>query len=203
MGFYDIIEKYKAFDFENYCNSIKNEDIINSLNKTKLNDMDFLNIISNKAEKYIEIMAKKSMDITRQYFGRTISLYTPMYISNYCTNRCIYCGFNKDNKIKRAKLTLEEIEKEAIEIAKTGLKHLLVLTGEADTEKDFIYLKDSIKLLSNYFPSISIEVFPMDTDKYIELKKLGVDGLTVYQETYNKELYEKVHLAGKKKRLSL
>lgn len=199
MGFYEVLKKYENFDFNTYFDKLTDEDIIKSIKKEKLNEMDFLNIVSDKAMKYLEIMAKKSMDITIQYFGRTIALYTPMYISNYCTNRCIYCGFNKDNKIKRSKLNFDEIEKEAKEIAKTGLKHLLVLTGEADGISDFNYLKKAIEILSKYFPSISIEVFPMDTDKYIELKNIGVDGLTVYQETYDEELYDKVHLSGKKK----
>lgn len=199
MGYYEIVKKYKGFDFEGYFDKVTDQDILKSLSKDKLNEYDFLNILSDRALKYIEKMANKAMHLTVQYFGKTISLYTPIYISNYCTNRCLYCGFNKDNKISREKLNLEEVEKEAQEIAKTGIKHILVLTGEAEEIAGFDYLKESVKIISKYFPSVSIEVFPMDTDKYKELQAIGVDGMTVYQETYDELLYDKVHLSGKKK----
>lgn len=199
MGFHKILEKYDDFDFENYFKNVDDEKVLKSINKDELNEYDFLNLISPSATKYLEQIAQKANKLTKQYFGNTIQLYIPIYISNYCTNRCIYCGFNNSNDIIRKKLSLEEIEKEAIEIAKTGIKHILVLTGEAEKLSPLSYVKDASKILKKYFDSISIEVFPMEASEYKELKDIGVDGLTVYQETYDKKVYEKVHLAGKKR----
>ncbi len=199
MSFHEILKKYDNFDFDAYFQNLSDEQILNSLRKEKLTELDFLNLVSDKAIDYVEEMANLARKITIQYFGKTISLYTPIYISNYCTNKCLYCGFSAGNKIKREKLTLEEIEEEAKAISKTGLKHILILTGEAEDIAGFEYIKNAVKVVAKYFPSVSIEVFPMDTEQYRVLKDLGVDGLTVYQETYNKELYEKVHISGRKK----
>ncbi|MFQ5951955.1 MAG: 2-iminoacetate synthase ThiH, partial [Candidatus Omnitrophota bacterium] len=111
----------------------------------------------------------------------------------------VYCGFNKDNETERKKLSLEEVEKEAVFIASSGLRHILVLTGESREESPVSYIKDCVSLLKKYFSSISIEIYPLHEGEYRELVEEGVDGLTIYQETYNKEIYEKVHPAGPKK----
>ncbi|MBU4485789.1 MAG: 2-iminoacetate synthase ThiH, partial [Candidatus Delongbacteria bacterium] len=199
MSFSDIINKYETFGFEDYFSKVTLEDIENSLKKDKLSEFDFLNLLSPTAENKLEEMAQKSHSLTAQYFGNTISLYIPLYISNFCSNGCIYCGFSASNKIPRKMLSLEEIEKEAGIIKKTGIKHILVLTGEAENVTSFEYIKEAVKLLAGSFPSISIEMFPMSAEQYSELKSLGVDGLTVYQEVYDKNIYEKVHPFGKKR----
>lgn len=198
MSFYEIIEKYSDFDFEGYFSQVSERDIERSLYKDRLSEMDFLNLLSDKAETYLEVMAQKAHQLTVQYFGRTISLYLPIYISNYCTNECLYCGFNLKNKISRKKLTLDEIEAEAKEIAKTEIRHILMLTGEAREKTSMDYILDAVEILKRYFSSVSIEMFPMDESEYVEMKKTGVDGLTIYQEVYNREIYKKVHLSGKK-----
>ena len=175
------------------------EDIDKTLKKEKLSDNDLLNLLSPIASERLEDMAQLSHKKTIQYFGRTISLYIPLYISNYCSNGCIYCGFHAGNKMKRKKLSLEEIEKEAIIISKTGIKHILVLTGEAENITPLSYLVEVVELLKKYFPSISIEMFPMSVEDYSTLRKAGVDGLTVYQEVYDRDVYKEVHPYGNKR----
>ena len=199
MSFYELMEDYKDFDFDNYFNGLRDEDILYSIKKSKKTVKDFLNLLSPKASKHLEIMALESSRLTRQYFGDTVMLYVPLYISNYCTNECTYCGFNKKNHIERKHLNIEEIEAEAIEISKTGIKHILLLTGEAEGLVDLNYIKNAAKILKKYFAAITIEIYPLDTNEYKELLDLGVSGLTIYQETYDEILYKKVHLSGKKR----
>ena len=199
MGFYSKIIKWKEFDFNKYFEKVTDEDVESSLYKENLNEYDFLNLLAPIAKNHLEKMAVRAAEIKEQYFGNVISLYMPIYISNYCTNNCSYCGFSKRNHIKRKHQTLEEIEKEAIEIKKEGVEHILMLTGEAPGLVTLDYLKSAVKILKKYFDSVSIEVMPMEEWEYKELKDIGVDGLTVYQETYDEEIYDKCHISGKKK----
>lgn len=199
MSFYDLMEDYKDFDFDKYFEGISGDDILHSIKKENKNIKDFLNMLSPKAKDFLEIMAVEGRKLTRQYFGDTVMLYIPLYISNYCTNECVYCGFNKKNHISRKHLNFDEIEEEAKEISKTGIKHILLLTGEAEGLVDLEYIKGAVKILKKYFAAITIEIYPLSTEDYEELQKLGVQGLTIYQETYDKELYERVHLSGKKR----
>lgn len=199
MSFFEKLEEYKDFDFDSYFDGINEDTILNSIKKTKKTTRDFLNMLSPKAVNFLEIMAVEANRLTKQHFGNTVMLYIPIYISNYCTNECVYCGFNKKNHIKRKHLNMEEIESEAVEIAKTGIKHILLLTGEAEGLVDLEYIKDAVRILKKHFAAVSIEIYPLEEKEYTELQELGVHGLTIYQETYNAELYDKVHLSGKKK----
>lgn len=180
MSFYDIYAKYKELS------SAPEIEKLSSL-------------LSVEAESNLEEMALKAHNLTLKHFGKTIQLYTPMYLSNYCDNQCIYCGFNIKNEVERKKLTLDEVEKEAQFISSTGLKHILILTGESKEESPVGYLKDCIGVLKKYFSSISIEVYPLTQEEYAQLVSEGVDGLTIYQETYDEEVYNKMHLSGPKK----
>ena len=123
----------------------------------------------------------------------------PIYISNYCENHCLYCGFNKNNKIKRRKLTFEEIEIEARKISETGVKHILMLTGSSRVVSSPEYIKSAVIILKKYFPSVSIEVYSMTQDEYKTLVDVGVDGVCLYQETYDEKLYAELHPAGPKR----
>lgn len=199
MSFYNEYLKYKDYDFDNFFTNVKSEDVLRALNKSKLDKYDFLALLSPAAEKHLEEMAQKAHEITLQNFGRTMLLFTPIYIANYCVNRCAYCGFNVDNKTKRKKLTMEQIEEEAKEIVKTGLKHILLLTGESPKESPVSYIVDAVKVLKKYFDSIAIEVYPLTEEEYRQVVEAGVDRLTVYQEVYNEEIYDKVHISGPKK----
>ncbi|MCP4024231.1 MAG: 2-iminoacetate synthase ThiH, partial [Desulfobacteraceae bacterium] len=146
----------------------------------------------------LEEMAQKAKRITHQYFGKTISLYAPMYISDYCSNHCTYCGFNAVTDFKRKKLTIEQIETEAKAIADTGIRHILILTGEAPQKTPMSYLKDSVLALRKHFASIALEIFPMDEDNYKELIDAGADAITIYQEVYDRRIYKDVHPKGRK-----
>lgn len=199
MSFFDRLESWLSYDFEKYFHNQTSNDIERVLGKDRLTEFDFLTLLSPSAQKFLEPMAQKARSLTLQYFGRTIQLYMPLYIANYCTNECVYCGFQRKNKITRELLTLKEIEENAREIAKTGVKHILFLTGEAPELTPLQYLIDTTHILKKYFSSVSIEIFPMETESYHAMKKAGVDGLTIYQEVYDPVLYDQVHLAGQKK----
>ena len=199
MSYYNELIKWKDFDFEKYFSSVKDEEILKSIEKDKLNVYDYLNLLSPQAQKYIEKMAIRAEKLTRQFFGNAISLYLPIYVSNYCTSNCIYCGFSKKNHIVRRHMKFDDIEKEAKEISKTGIENILLLTGEAKGLVDKKYLKGAIDRLKKYFSSVSIEVMPLDEEDYKFLADDGLDGLTVYQETYDEKRYAEVHLSGEKR----
>jgi len=199
MTFYDLCLKYKNFGFQGFLNSTTDNHIMKILDKEKLNELDFLALLSEKAKEYLEPMAAKAKQLTLKHFGRVILLYTPMYLSNYCVNQCAYCGFNCKNSIARKKLTIDEVKKEAEIIASTGLKHILILTGESRKYTPVSYIKSCVEVLKNYFSSISVEVYPLDTEEYAELIAAGVDGLTIYQETYDEKVYISVHTKGPKR----
>ncbi|AZR73196.1 thiamine biosynthesis protein ThiH [Anoxybacter fermentans] len=199
MSFYNEYLRYKNFNFDKFFENITPSDILRIINEYKINEYDFLALLSPEAENYLEDMAQKAHRLTVQNFGKTILLYTPMYLANYCVNRCSYCGFNIENKIKRKKLTFKEIEEEAKAISSTGLRHILILTGESRKETPVSYIIDAVKILRKYFDSISIEIYPLNEDEYRQVIEAGVDGLTIYQEVYDEEIYDKVHIAGPKK----
>ena len=199
MSFYNEYIKYRDFNFENFFEKLTDEHIVRAINKEKLDEYDFLTLLSERAEKHLEEMAQKANRLTLQHFGKVIFLYTPMYLANYCVNQCAYCGFNVTNKIVRKKLELDEVEREAEAIAETGLKHILILTGESRKKTPLSYIKDCVKILKKYFSSITIEIYPLTEEEYRELVVAGVDGLTVYQEVYNEKTYDKIHIRGPKK----
>jgi len=156
------------------------------------------NILANQDPAFIEHLARESQRITQQYFGRTITLYTPLYLSNYCSSHCTYCGFHSKNRIARIRLTPEQMHQEMKIVADTGIENILLLTGESYQATPLAYLKEAVAVAKQYFTSISLEVHPMDTEEYRELFLAGVDGITVYQETYDRARYKEVHLSGKK-----
>jgi 2-iminoacetate synthase len=198
MSFSEILDHYADFDYQSFRQSRTHAHVRQCLSQDKLAPLDFLTLLSPVAVDHLEAMAQKARGLTIQHFGRTIQLYIPLYISNYCNSECIYCGFNRRHDITRRKLTIEEIDVEARKIAQTGMRHILMLTGEAPELTPIDYLMAAVETLKRYFASISIEIFPMDTDEYAQLQKAGVDGVTIYQEVYDRDIYKKVHLAGRK-----
>ncbi len=198
MSFLNVLQKYEDFNFEKYFESVTDEMVLSSVNKKILNKFDFLNLLSSKAKNHLEQIAQKAHQATVANFGYTINLYLPIYISNYCSSDCLYCGFSKKNRIHRKKLTLQEVEIEAKEIAKSGIKSILFLTGESRKVTPIEYLCDVTIILKKYFSFVSIEIFPMSKEDYKVLLKAGVDGLTVYQEVYDKDIYKNVHVSGEK-----
>ena len=144
-------------------------------------------------------MARKAEELTKNHFGNTVYIFTPLYIANYCQNYCIYCGFNCHNKIRRAKLNDGQIEKEMQAIAKTGLQEILILTGERKKMSDVEYIGRACQIARKYFKVIGLEVYPMNSDEYAYLHQCGADYVTVFQETYNSDKYETLHRAGHKR----
>lgn len=159
----------------------------------------FAALLSPAAEPFLEEMAAKARREKRRYFGDNVYLFTPIYISNYCENYCVYCGFNCHNKIRRARLDMPSIEREMAAIAKTGLEEILILTGESRSMSDVKYIGEACKIARKYFKMVGIEVYPMNSDEYAYLHECGVDYVTVFQETYHAARYEQLHLAGHKR----
>jgi len=199
MSFYPTCLHYDDFNPDLALAQYGRKDVERALSKDTLGTNDFLALLSPAAEDYIEEMAQKAHRLTVQHFGKVIQLYTPLYLSNFCTNQCLYCGFNAENKIVRKQLSLEEVEKEAVEIAKTGLKHILILTGGARHIATPEYLQQCTRIVAKHFSSVCIEVYELETEEYADLVNAGVDCLTIYQETYNIGLYRALHPSGPKK----
>ncbi|HIS33508.1 MAG TPA: 2-iminoacetate synthase ThiH [Candidatus Avirikenella pullistercoris] len=200
MTFYDEISRYNWDDITKKIYASKPADVERALaERGNVSLDDFAALVSPAAENYLEAMAQKSAEITRRRFGKVIQLYTPLYLSNYCSNRCIYCGFNCGNKIKRTVLSQEQIAIEAEAIRKHPFEHILLVTGEAPAKAGVEYLGESITTMKRYFSQTSIEVQPLDTDDYRYLMDKGLHSVYVYQETYNEKNYPLYHLAGKKR----
>ena len=156
------------------------------------------NILDNQDPAFLENLAQKARGMTQQYFGRTIALYAPLYLSNYCSSHCTYCGFSSHNRIRRFKLTNEKLHKEMACVSNTGIENILLLTGESYKATPLAYLLEAVRVAQKYFTNISLEVHPMDTEEYRQLFCHGVDGITIYQETYDRQTYARVHISGKK-----
>lgn len=147
----------------------------------------------------LEEMAYAAREATRQYFGRAIGLYAPLYIANYCQNQCTYCGFQAHSKVERSKLTYDQIDTECRALAATGIRSCLILTGESRHHSPPSYIEESIRIAARYFANVALEVYPVSTDEYRSWYCAGADGVTLYQETYDRILYDELHIAGPKK----
>lgn len=198
MSFYEVIKEYPYDYVKDLIYNADENKIKNALYKERLTAKDLAYLLSPKAEIYLEEMAEISHNITCQRFGKTIRIYAPIYLSNYCTNSCIYCGFNRKNSIPRIALTLDEIKKEAEIVASHGIKNVILVTGDNMKKFSFDMLMQSVKLCAEYFPLVSIEVPSLTFKQYEELHNAGADGLTMFQETYIESLYPSFHPAGPK-----
>ena len=190
-----VVAEMDAYDYDQYTAA----DVRAALSHEYRTLEDFKALLSPAAQPFIEEIAQAAQLETRKHFGNSVCMFTPLYISNYCENYCIYCGFNCHNKINRAKLNASEIEKEMAAIAKTGLQEILILTGESKKMSDVKYIGEACKIARKYFKVIGLEVYPMNSDEYAYLHECGADYVTVFQETYNSDKYETLHLAGHKR----
>lgn len=190
-----VVAEINSYRAEDYTAS----DVIRAIESDRCSLENFKALLSPAAEPFLEQIARKARLETRKHFGNSAYFFTPIYISNYCENYCIYCGFNCHNKIKRAKLSMEEIHEEMKAIAETGLEEILILTGESRKASDVKYIGEACKIAKKYFKNIGIEVYPMNSDEYRYLRECGADYVTVFQETYNSDKYETLHLAGHKR----
>ncbi len=190
-----VISQMKSYDYDSYTES----DVQKALSHETCTVEDFKALLSPAAKPYLEQMARRAELETRRHFGNTVYIFTPLYIANYCQNYCVYCGFNCYNNIHRKKLSMEEIEHEMQVIASTGMEEILILTGESRKYSDVKYIGEAVKLARKYFRNIGVEVYPLNTDEYRYLHECGVDYVTVFQETYNSDKYETLHLLGHKR----
>ncbi len=190
-----VLAAMEAYDYEKYTE----REVRLALQKDSLKPEDFGALLSPAALPLLEEIAQRAQEETRKHFGNSIYMFTPLYIANYCENYCIYCGFNCHNRIHRARLNAEEIEREMEAIAKTGLQEVLILTGESKKMSDVKYIGEACKLARKYFKVIGLEVYPMNSDEYAYLHECGADYVTVFQETYHADKYETLHLAGHKR----
>ena len=190
-----VIDAMNNYDYDKYTA----KDVLNAINKSNRTPEDFAALLSPAALPYLEQMAQAAKDEKERHFGNSICFFTPIYIANYCENYCIYCGFNCHNKIKRAKLNAQEIEEEMEAIARSGLQEILILTGESKKMSSVVYIGEACKIARKYFKVVGLEVYPMNSDEYAYLHKCGADYVTVFQETYNSDKYETLHLAGHKR----
>lgn len=190
-----VIEAMERYDY-NRCTA---SDVRRALNRENRTPEDFAALLSPAALPYLEEMAQAARLETRKHFGNSVYMFTPLYIANYCENYCIYCGFNCHNRIRRAKLNAEQIEQEMAAIAATGLQEILILTGESRKMSDVAYIGEACKIAGKYFKVIGLEVYPMNSEEYAHLHACGADYVTVFQETYNADKYETLHLAGHKR----
>jgi 2-iminoacetate synthase len=199
MSFKDVIEKYDPQKVIAEIESTTAADVQRALAAEQLDNRDFMALLSPAAENFLEEMAQKAHAITLRRFGRTILLYAPLYLSNECHNSCLYCGFSVNNPIPRRTLSLDEIERDARILHDQGFRHILLLTGEAPGKVGNDFISAAAERIRPLFSSISIEVYPMETSGYQEMVDAGVDGLTIYQETYDPKLYKQLHPSGRKR----
>ena len=190
-----VLEQMEGYTYENYTG----EDVKRALMHETCSIEDFKALLSPAALPYLEEMAQKAKWETSRHFGNTVYLFTPLYIANYCENYCVYCGFNCYNDIQRKKLTMEEIEKEMKVIADSGIEEILMLTGESRSMSDVRYIGEACKLARKYFRNVGLEIYSVNSEEYRYLHECGADYVTVFQETYNADKYETLHLMGHKR----
>ena len=175
------------------------EDVRRALYAETCTVEDFKALLSPAAAPFLEEMAERAKMETSKHFGNTVYIFTPLYIANYCENYCIYCGFNCYNDINRKKLSYEEIEHEMKVIADSGIEEILMLTGESRAASPVEYIGEACKLARKYFRNIGLEIYPVNSDEYRYLHECGADYITVFQETYDTDKYETLHLLGHKR----
>lgn len=190
-----ILDEWERTDF----NKFNSNDVLAAISKDKKDLNDLKALLSPAAAPFLEQIAKAAKIQKEKYFGKNIYLFTPIYIANFCDNHCIYCGYNAKNEIKRQKLNLSEIKFELENIAKNGFSEILLLTGESEKNSSLEYIGNACKIAKEYFSNVGVEIYPLNSDKYAYLHSCGVDFVTVFQETYNPNKYEKIHLAGNKR----
>lgn len=190
-----VMEQMNAYDYSKYTA----KDVKAALEHEVCTIEDFKALLSPAAEPYLEEMAQRARLETSKHFGNTVYLFTPLYIANYCENYCVYCGFNCYNHINRMKLSMEQIEREMKIIADSGMEEVLILTGESRTQSDVNYIGEACKLARKYFRMVGLEIYPVNTEEYRYLHECGADYVTVFQETYNTDKYETLHLSGYKR----
>lgn len=199
MTFYEEMKRYPWAQVENAIAQCRESSVERALSSRNLTLEGLISLLSPAAENHLEELARRAHLLTEQRFGKVISLFAPLYLSNECTNSCVYCGFNVRNPVQRLTLTADQAAAEGRAIHDLGFRHLLLVSGEAPELVTLPYLEQVLDRLRPLFASIAVELYPMDTGSYARLVEKGVDGLVVYQETYHEERYRDFHPRGKKR----
>lgn len=190
-----VMEHMKSYNPDDYTA----RDVRAALSHDICTVEDFKALLSPAAQPFLEQMAQRAQIETQKHFGNTVYIFTPLYIANYCENYCVYCGFNCYNKIRRLQLSYEQIEHEMKVIADSGMEEILILTGESKAKSDIKYIGEACKLARKYFKMVGLEVYPVNSEDYKYLHECGADYVTVFQETYDSDKYETLHLMGHKR----
>ena len=190
-----VMEHMKSYNPDDYTA----RDVRAALSHDTCTVEDFKALLSPAAQPFLEQMAQRAQIETQKHFGNTVYIFTPLYIANYCENYCVYCGFNCYNKIRRLQLSYEQIEHEMKVIADSGMEEILILTGESKAKSDIKYIGEACKLARKYFKMVGLEVYPVNSEDYKYLHECGADYVTVFQETYDSDKYETLHLMGHKR----
>lgn len=198
MSFLEVIHQYNDFDFNEAFSRVSGLDVERVLQKKHLNESDLIALLSPAAEPYLEQMAQLAHESALRHFGKTVLLFSPLYIANYCNNHCTYCSFSGVNQIERKKLSMEEIEAESKAMHEMGYRHTILLTGEDRQNTPVSYIEEATKIMKKYFDSIALEIYPLEEEEYRILYLAGADSFCMYQETYNEACYKKVHPKGPK-----
>lgn len=190
-----VMEHMKSYNPDDYTA----RDVRAALSHDICTVEDFKALLSPAAQPFLEQMAQRAQIETQKHFGNTVYIFTPLYIANYCENYCVYCGFNCYNKIRRLQLSYEQIEHEMKVIADSGMEEILILTGESKAKSDIKYIGEACKLARKYFKMVGLEIYPVNSEDYKYLHECGADYVTVFQETYDSDKYETLHLMGHKR----
>ena len=197
--FSEEIKQYNWNDITRRIASKNDADVVVALSKSHCDIDDFMALISPAAKPYLETMAQLSRKYTQERFGKVISMYIPMYITNSCTNHCVYCGFNHNNPMPRTILTQNEIEQECRAIKRLApFENLLIVTGENPRDAGVEYLEKALQTARPHFNNLSIEVMPLKSEEYYRLTQSGLNGVVCFQETYNRNRYKVYHPKGMK-----
>jgi len=199
MSFAEILDKTNVAMLRRGLDGLSEEHVERALTRSHISFSDFLALISPAARGNLEPMARRTQQITRQRFGKVILLYAPLYLSNECSNACLYCGFNVNQTVPRITLGFDQILTEANYLRDRGFRHLLLVCGEAPKVVPVAFLEKVLAALKSDFPSLSLEVYPLSAPAYEQVAHAGADGLVLYQETYDRAAYDQVHPGGRKR----
>lgn len=199
MSFRQTYDTFNWYDIHSRILAQTEEDVKRVLEKREARDhYDFLSLISPAAERFLPEMMTQSRALTQERFGKRIRIYAPMYLSNYCYNNCVYCGFRYENTLERVRLSDPEIMKEITVLNSMGIDHLLLVTGESNKMAGVDYLRHALQLLRPFFANLSMEVQPLREEEYRILEQEGLSRVYVYQETYHRDHYRDYHPKGMK-----
>ena len=196
--FQDVLRDWPVSRRREAAAAATESSVLAALRKDSLRPEDFLALLSPAASAHLEAMARRAHDLTLRFFGRAVNIFTPLYVSDICTNQCRYCGFNAKNTQPRRHLSVDEAEAEARCLAARGFQHILLLTGDARKVSSPAYIADVARRIRPLFASVGIEVYSLTGEEYAQLVRAGVDSMTMFQETYQPELYAWLHPAGPK-----